>query len=349
MKSAFALRRASLAISLALAAPALLAQTQAPTRPISPPAAAAKPAVPPVTAPAVAPAAPVAGAATAPGALPPAAGAVPIDPNAPPPAPPPPPLSDIIFTNGDVITFDDKRPHRAGRGGQGQQNHRGGQEQGHSGALEERGHRGGGSGRQDAGAGLSSIAWGQMSRLGLYSVAAQLQSPPEGPVTDVPTACIRALRDWSKGELAQRFGWIDRLRLRRQPPARATSAVSRSDLDSVSRDKPVLVIHQSGRQVVANGKALELAGITRDSMAPPGGSIGRWPGSKEPDGVLEGAAAAALIGSPAAGAGRRAPGDDPAGSDSLPAKRLHHRRRSPRHAGRFCPLHPGRRERHAEA
>jgi hypothetical protein len=45
-------------------------------------------------------------------------------------------------------------PAGAGRGGQGHQNHRGGQEQGHSGALEERGHRGGGSGRQDAGAGL---------------------------------------------------------------------------------------------------------------------------------------------------------------------------------------------------
>jgi hypothetical protein len=64
----------------------------------------------------------------------------------------------------------------------------------------------------------------------------------------------------------------------------------------VSRDKPVLVIHHSGRQVVANSRALELAGITRDSIDPPGGSIGRWPGSKEPDGVLDGAAAAALLG-----------------------------------------------------
>jgi hypothetical protein len=86
MKSAFALRRASLAISLALAAPALLAQTQAPTRPISPPRGrqagrATRDGTGRGTRRAGG------GAATAPGALPPVAGAVPIDPNAPPPAP----------------------------------------------------------------------------------------------------------------------------------------------------------------------------------------------------------------------------------------------------------------------
>ena len=126
-------------------------------------------------------------------------------------------------------------------------------------------------------------------------MAAPLQSPPEGTVTDV-SGLLRQLREWAKGDLAQRFGWIigfgyDDTRLREQRP------LSRSDLDAVSRDKPVLVIHQSGHQVVANGKALELAGIGRDSLDPQGGSIGRWPGSKEPDGVLEGAAAAAILGS----------------------------------------------------
>jgi hypothetical protein len=58
----------------------------------------------------------------------------------------------------------------------------------------------------------------------------------------------------------------------------------------------VIVVHYSGSHLVANSKALELAGIGRDSIDPPGGSIGRWPGSKEPDGVLEGAAATALLG-----------------------------------------------------
>jgi predicted amidohydrolase YtcJ len=293
MKSAFALRRASLAISLALAAPALLAQTQAPTRPISPPAAAAKPAVPPVTAPAVAPAAPVAGAATAPGALPAAAGAVPIDPNAPPPAPPPPPLSDIIFTNGEVLTLDDKRPTAQAVAIKGSKIIAVGKSKDILARWKSEGTE-----LVDL-AGKTLVpgfidSWGQMSRMGLYSVAAQVQSPPEGKVTDT-NGLLRELREWGKGDLAKRFGWIigfgyddTRLREQRRP--------SRTDLDAVSRDTPVILIHYSGSHLVANGKALELAGIGRDSIDPPGGSIGRWPGSKEPDGVLEGAAATALLG-----------------------------------------------------
>lgn len=293
MKSAFALRRASLAISLALAAPALLAQTQAPTRPISPPAAAAKPAVPAVTAPAVTPAAPVAGTATAPGALPAAAGAVPIDPNAPPPAPPPPPLSDIIFTNGEVLTLDDKRPTAQAVAIKGSKIIAVGKSKDILARWKSEGTE-----LVDL-AGKTLVpgfidSWGQMSRMGLYSVAAQVQSPPEGKVTDT-NGLLRELREWGKGDLAKRFGWIigfgyddTRLREQRRP--------SRPDLDAVSRDTPVILIHYSGSHLVANGKALELAGIGRDSIDPPGGSIGRWPGSKEPDGVLEGAAATALLG-----------------------------------------------------
>ena len=223
MKSAFALRRASLAISLALAAPALLAQTQAPTRPISPPAAAAKPAVPPVTAPAVAPAAPVAGAATAPGALPPVAGAVPIDPNAPPPAPPPPPLSDIIFTNGEVLTLDDKRPTAQAVAIKGSKIIAVGKSKDILARWKSEGTE-----VVDL-AGKTLVpgfidSWGQMSRMGLYSVAAQVQSPPEGKVMDT-NGLLRELREWGKGDLAKRFGWIigfgyDDTRLREQRPRR---------------------------------------------------------------------------------------------------------------------------------
>lgn len=108
--------------------------------------------------------------------------------------------------------------------------------------------------------------------MGLYSVAAQVQSPPEGKVSDT-NGKLRELRDWGKGDLAKRFGWIigfgyddTRLREQRRP--------SRTDLDSLSRDTPVIVVHYSGSHLVANSKALELAGIGRDSIDPPGGSIG---------------------------------------------------------------------------
>ena len=178
-------------------------------------------------------------------------------------APPPPPLSDIIFTNGDVITLDDKRPAAQAVAVKGSKIVA-------VGKAKEILARWKSEGTEVVDlAGKTLVpgfvdAWGQLSRLGLYSVAAPLQPPPAGSVSDV-NGLVRSLRDWSKGDLAQRFGWVigygyDDSRLREQRP------LSRSDLDSVSRDKPVLVIHQSGRQVVANGKALELAGITRDSV-----------------------------------------------------------------------------------
>ncbi|HQE38627.1 MAG TPA: amidohydrolase [Zoogloea sp.] len=299
MKSAFPLRRLALATGLAFAAPALFAQTLAQTpAPAAKPAVAApaavKPAAPTPAAakPAAAPATPAPAVAGPAGAV---AGTPPVDPNAPavPPVPPPPPLSDIILTNGDVITLDDKRPSAQAVAIKGSKIVAVGKSKDILARWKSEGTE-----VVDL-AGKTLVpgfidAWGQMSRLGLDSVAAQLQSPPEGPVSDV-NGLIRALREWGKGELATRFGWIvgfgyDDSRLREQRP------LSRNDLDAVSRDKPVLVIHQSGRQAVANGKALELAGINRDSIDPPGGSIGRWPGSKEPDGVLDGAAAAALLG-----------------------------------------------------
>ena len=280
MKSAFVVRRASVAILLAFAAPTLLAQMPAPAA-VKPVPAGVKPAIPQP-----------ASVLPAPAATP---GALPVDPNAPvaPLTPPPPPLSDIIFTNGDVITLDDKRPSAQAVAIKGSKILAVGKTKDILARWKSEGTE-----VVDL-AGKTLVpgfidAWGQMSRLGLYSVAAQLQAPPLGPVSDTGSL-LRQLREWSKGELAQRFGWIigvgyDDSRLREQ------RAPSRNDLDSVYRDKPVIIIHQSGRQLVANSKALELAGISRDSIDPPGGSISRWPGSKEPDGLLEGSAAVALIG-----------------------------------------------------
>ncbi|WP_374491557.1 amidohydrolase [Zoogloea sp.] len=207
--------------------------------------------------------------------------------------PPSPTLSDLILTNGDVLTLDERKPSAQ--------------------AVAIKGARIVAVGRTkeilarwksdstevvDLG-GKTLIpgfieSWGEMSRLGLQSVAAPLQSPPAGSVMDL-AGLQRQLRDWARGELATRFGWIigygfDHTQLREQRP------LSNKDLDAVSRDKPILIVHASGQQVVLNSKALELAGITRDSQAPANGQIGRWPGSREPDGVLEGSAAALVLG-----------------------------------------------------
>jgi predicted amidohydrolase YtcJ len=59
-----------------------------------------------------------------------------------------------------------------------------------------------------------------------------------------------------------------------------------SDLDPVSPDNPVILVHTMGHYSVVNSAALKLAGITRDTPDPPGGTIDRTPDG-EPTGVLK--------------------------------------------------------------
>jgi predicted amidohydrolase YtcJ len=65
---------------------------------------------------------------------------------------------------------------------------------------------------------------------------------------------------------------------------------TRQDLDKVSTDTPILIIHQSGHMGVMNSKALDLAGITADTSNPEGGVIRRESDGKTPNGVVEEAA-----------------------------------------------------------
>jgi predicted amidohydrolase YtcJ len=61
---------------------------------------------------------------------------------------------------------------------------------------------------------------------------------------------------------------------------------SRSDLDAVVGDRPVYLDRVDGHAAVVNSKALEMAGITRDTPDPPGGQILRDPASGEATGML---------------------------------------------------------------
>ena len=48
-----------------------------------------------------------------------------------------------------------------------------------------------------------------------------------------------------------------------------------AELDSISRDKPLLVLTQMAHEAYVNSAALRAAGVTRDTPDPPGGSFGR--------------------------------------------------------------------------
>src|SRR5688572_4071327 len=61
---------------------------------------------------------------------------------------------------------------------------------------------------------------------------------------------------------------------------------SRRDLDAVVSDRPVVLARVDGHAVVANTKALELAGIGPGTPDPPGGQILRDPATGEPTGML---------------------------------------------------------------
>lgn len=64
-----------------------------------------------------------------------------------------------------------------------------------------------------------------------------------------------------------------------------TIHLTRHDLDRVAPDVPVLLRHSNGHASVANSKALERAGITRETPDPEGGEF-RRDANGEPDGVL---------------------------------------------------------------
>ncbi|HET8724577.1 MAG TPA: amidohydrolase [Anaeromyxobacteraceae bacterium] len=130
-------------------------------------------------------------------------------------------------------------------------------------------------------------AHGHMWGAGVQAMAANLLPPPDGGVRSIADLQER-LRTWMATSRISRdfgvvigFGYDDsQLAEQRHPTA--------EDLDAVSRDLPIIAIHQSGHLHALNGKALELAGIDATTEDPQGGVIRRKPGTREPSGVMEG-------------------------------------------------------------
>jgi predicted amidohydrolase YtcJ len=130
-------------------------------------------------------------------------------------------------------------------------------------------------------------AHGHMAMGGLQALSANLLAPPDGKVNDI-ASLQETLRTWAKANAASvarmnliiGFGYDPAtLKEQRHP--------TRDELDAVSRDVAIVVIHQSGHLSAVNSRALEVAGITAASKDPAGGVIRRREGSQEPDGVLE--------------------------------------------------------------
>jgi predicted amidohydrolase YtcJ len=65
---------------------------------------------------------------------------------------------------------------------------------------------------------------------------------------------------------------------------------TRYDLDAASPDNPVVLYHQSGQMCVVNSRALELAGLTKRTSAPQGGTVDKNEDTDELTGILRDAA-----------------------------------------------------------
>jgi len=118
---------------------------------------------------------------------------------------------------------------------------------------------------------------------GMSAVAADLNSPPIGDKTSmaqVLQALAAEAARRSPGEWVVGFGYDDTLLAEGRHP-------TRSELDAISTQHPVAALHISGHMLVANSMALEMAGIDAGTPDPEGGVIGRRPGSREPNGLLE--------------------------------------------------------------
>jgi hypothetical protein len=131
---------------------------------------------------------------------------------------------------------------------------------------------------------------GHVFNTGIQAISANLLPRPDGTVNDI-AEMQKTLQSWAaqNTKITQKYGWIvgfgyddAQLKEQRHP--------TRDDLDQVSRELPVVIVHQSGHLGVMNSKALELVGINATTKDPQGGLIRRKSGGTDPDGVLEEAA-----------------------------------------------------------
>jgi predicted amidohydrolase YtcJ len=121
---------------------------------------------------------------------------------------------------------------------------------------------------------------------GVQAIGANLLAPPDGIVKDIPSL-VTVLRQWVRDNKAivDRYGVIVGFGYDNASLAEGRHP-NRGELDAVSSDVPIYLIHQSGHFGATNSIGLAKMGITRDTPDPTGGVI-RKRADGEPDGVLE--------------------------------------------------------------
>jgi len=130
-----------------------------------------------------------------------------------------------------------------------------------------------------------------MYNVGFTAMTANILPPPDGPGNnfDSIVKTLNTYKETPEGKfMIKKLGWIigngyDDSQLEEQdhPTAKV--------LDKVSKDIPVIIIHQSGHLATVNTKGLEVMGYNAQTKDPSGGSL-RRDKDGNPTGVLEEAA-----------------------------------------------------------
>lgn len=116
------------------------------------------------------------------------------------------------------------------------------------------------------------------------AIGAKILPPPDATAKNIP-ALIKILKEWNTPENRALTGWIfgvgfdDSVLEENRFP-------TKHDLDQVSKEHPIMIIHISGHFSVVNSRGLEILNIDASTQDPEGGIIRREE-NNEPNGVLE--------------------------------------------------------------
>lgn len=213
-----------------------------------------------------------------------------------------PPRADLVFINGHVVTVDSQRPEAQ--------------------AVAVRGDRIVAVGTTDAIRRLAGpqtrtidlagrllipgFIEGHGHYLGLGESKLVLDLTTARTWDDIVAMVGAAAREARPGEWIIGRGWHQE-KWERTPQPNVEGVPLHASLDRVSADHPGLLTHASGHAAFANAKALQLAGVTRDTPNPDGGEFVK-DAAGEPTGFLK-ETAQRIVGAARARDDRMSPAD----------------------------------------
>ena len=129
-------------------------------------------------------------------------------------------------------------------------------------------------------------AHSHFSGVGMQSIVANLLPAPDGKVNSIPEL-QQVMRKYianssivSNYKVAIGFNYDDSQLMEQRHP-------NRHELDAISTEIPIIVMHQSGHLGVYNTKAMDMLGINSGSNDPDGGVIEREADGITPSGVMQ--------------------------------------------------------------